>query len=202
MNDPKACANPIPSKFPSSLLPGVILDPARILASGRSNYGASRVAGDAREGSVISIDATGADVLKIPPYFALSDRGRMFSANRPKFLNGLNNPGALTDNFAGVCNPLGLSNNNASGPSGPQTLLRGHSAPTPKTTRLRPVRRGAPRRAAESSSEGFTVQRRASALRQRALGKYDRGDQCDRLGYFRQSGFRYEHHSPHPVARA
>ena len=80
LNDPMACANPIPSKFPPSLLPGVILDPARILASGRSNYGAPRVAGDAREGSVISIDAIGADVLKIPPYFALSDRGRMMGS--------------------------------------------------------------------------------------------------------------------------
>jgi hypothetical protein len=123
LNDPKACANPIPSKFPSYVLPGAILDPARILVGGRSNYGAPLAAGVGRGGSVLSIDATGAGVLEIPPNFArgdgqastLSGRVQMFSANSPKFLNGLNNPGALTNNYAGVSNPLGLSNNNAFG---------------------------------------------------------------------------------------
>jgi hypothetical protein len=39
----------------------------------------------------------------------------MFSANSPHWLNGVNNPGASTASYAGVSNPLGLSNNNAFG---------------------------------------------------------------------------------------
>jgi len=39
----------------------------------------------------------------------------MFSANSPHFLNGVNNGGAKTAQYAGVSNPLGLSNNNAFG---------------------------------------------------------------------------------------
>ena len=72
---------------------------------------------------MLSIDATGPASSRIPPNFAqgdgqastLSGRVQMFSANSPKFLNGLNNPGALTNNYSGVSNPLGLSNNNAFG---------------------------------------------------------------------------------------
>ena len=100
LNDPKACANPIPSKFPSYVLPGAILDPARILVGGRSNYGAPLAAGAGREGSVLSIDASGTSVLEIPPNFAqgdgqastLSGRVQMFSANSQKFLNGFKIP--------------------------------------------------------------------------------------------------------------
>jgi len=39
----------------------------------------------------------------------------MFSANSPNWLNGVNNPNANTATYAGVSNPLGLSNNNAFG---------------------------------------------------------------------------------------
>src|SRR5260370_35336946 len=39
----------------------------------------------------------------------------MFSANSPRWLNSVNNPGANTKQYSGVSNPLGLSNNNAFG---------------------------------------------------------------------------------------
>src|SRR3979409_2511818 len=38
--DRGACANPIPSKFPSYIQPGAVLDPNRILVGSRSNFGA------------------------------------------------------------------------------------------------------------------------------------------------------------------
>ena len=40
---------------------------------------------------------------------------QMFSANSPHWLNGANNSMALTAQYTGVGNPLGLSNNNAFG---------------------------------------------------------------------------------------
>jgi hypothetical protein len=39
----------------------------------------------------------------------------MFSANSPHWLNGVNNSSAVTKNYTGVSNPLGLSNNNGFG---------------------------------------------------------------------------------------
>jgi hypothetical protein len=39
----------------------------------------------------------------------------MFAANSPFWLNSVHNPGALTAQYTGVSNPLGLSNNNAFG---------------------------------------------------------------------------------------
>ena len=37
---PQACANPIPTKFPSYILPGAVLDPNRILVATQWNFGA------------------------------------------------------------------------------------------------------------------------------------------------------------------
>jgi hypothetical protein len=62
-------------------------------------------------------------VLGIPSKFArrgdqASTLGRfvqMFAANSPFWLNSVHNPGALTAQYTGVSNPLGLSNNNAFG---------------------------------------------------------------------------------------
>jgi len=120
---PQACANPIPSKFPSYIQPGAVLDPNRILVGSRSNFGAPLAGGVGKAGSFLSIDPNGEDVLNIPPNFALSgDQAstlggavQMFSANSPRWLNGVNNPGANTKQYTGVSNPLGLSNNNAFG---------------------------------------------------------------------------------------
>src|SRR5258708_7037871 len=69
---PKACANPIPTKFPTYIQPGAVLDPNRILVGSRSNFGAPLAVGVGREGSFLSIDPSGEDILHIPPNFALS----------------------------------------------------------------------------------------------------------------------------------
>jgi hypothetical protein len=109
--------------FAAYTQPGRILDPARILVGNRSNFGAALANPEGREGSFLSIDPRGAEILVIPSDFAagggqastLGGRAQMFSANSPAFLNGVNNPLAVTANFTGVSNPLGLSINNAFG---------------------------------------------------------------------------------------
>ena len=118
-----ACAAPIPTKFPSFIQPGAVLDPNRILVGSTSNFGAPVAAGGAAQGSFLSIDPSGAATLGVPSNFAASGTQasahggavQMFSANSPNWLNGVNNPKAATKGFAGVSNPLGLSNNNAFG---------------------------------------------------------------------------------------
>jgi hypothetical protein len=118
-----ACANPIPSKFPSYIQPGAVLDPNRILVGSRSNFGAPLANGVGEGGSFLSIDPSGPGVVSVPPLFArsgdqasaLGGAVQMFSANSPHWLNGVNNSGANTKQYSGVSNPLGLSNNNAFG---------------------------------------------------------------------------------------
>jgi hypothetical protein len=120
---PGACANPIPSKFPTYIQPGAVLDPKRILVGTSSNFGAPIATGVGREGSLLSIDPSGPFILDVPANFAksgdqastLAGAVQMFSANSPHWLNNVNNPGANTARYAGVSNPLGLSNNNAFG---------------------------------------------------------------------------------------
>jgi hypothetical protein len=120
---PEACANPIPSKFPTYIQPHAVLDPNRLLVGSRSNFGAPLADGVGLEGSFLSIDPSGPYVLSVPPDFAesgdqastLGGAVQMFSANSPHWLNGVNNPKANTAQYSGVSNPLGLSNNNAFG---------------------------------------------------------------------------------------
>jgi len=103
--------------------PGAVLDPVRILVGSRSNFGAPLATGVGQEGSFLSIDPSGPGILGVPANFARSGtqasahggRVQMFSANSPHWLNGVNNPNANTNQFSGVANPLGLSNNNAFG---------------------------------------------------------------------------------------
>src|SRR5262245_9678903 len=109
--------------FAAYTQPGRILDPARILVGSKSNFGAPLSNSSEQEGSFLSIDPHGAAILVIPSNFAasggqasaLGGRVQMFSANSPPFRNGVNNPLAVTANFTGVGNPLGLSINNAFG---------------------------------------------------------------------------------------
>jgi len=109
--------------FAAYTLPGRVLDPTRILVASPSNFGAPLANRNEQEGSFISIDPTGSDTLEIPPRFAaaggqasnLGGRVQMFSAQSTAFLNGANNPLAVTAGFAGVSNPLGISINNAFG---------------------------------------------------------------------------------------
>src|SRR5262245_36627628 len=109
--------------FAAYTLPGRILDPARILIGSRSNFGAPLANPDELEGSFLSIDPRFAETLVIPPGFAaaggqasaLGGRVQMYSSQSLAFRNGVNNPLAVTANFTGVSNPLGLSINNAFG---------------------------------------------------------------------------------------
>jgi len=103
--------------------PGRVLDPVRILVGSSSNFAAPLANFDQGEGSIVSIDPTGGDVLVIPHHFAadgtqsstLGGFVQMFSAQSPAFLNSIENPNAVTAGFTGVANPLGLSINNAFG---------------------------------------------------------------------------------------
>jgi len=120
---PGACANPIPSKFPSFIQPGAVLDPKRILVGSGSNFGAPLATNIGTEGSFLSIDPGGAQPLSVPKNFAasggqsaaLGGAVRMLSASSPQWYNAVNNPSASTALYPGVSNPLGLSNNNAFG---------------------------------------------------------------------------------------
>ena len=123
--EPGHCTNPspIPTKFLRYTQSGQVLDPNRILVGSSSNFGASLATGVGQQGSFLSIDPTGMGALNVPSDFAkgggqASVPGgvvQMFSANSPDFLNIINNLGAVTKHYAGVSNPLGLSNNNGFG---------------------------------------------------------------------------------------
>ncbi|MCI0540860.1 MAG: hypothetical protein L0Z50_37140 [Verrucomicrobiales bacterium] len=110
-------------EFAAYTAPGRVIDPTRIVVGSRSNFGAPLADPAQEEGSFLSIDPAGADILVIPPHFAAADgqasalggRVQMFSANSPAFLNGINTPGAVTAGFTGVSHPLGMSINNAFG---------------------------------------------------------------------------------------
>ena len=77
------------------------------MAGSSSNFGAPKANTGQRQGSFISIDPTGADTLVVPPDFAaagnqasaLGGSVQMFSAQSEAFLNGANNPAAVTANF-------------------------------------------------------------------------------------------------------
>jgi hypothetical protein len=123
LNNPQACARPIPTLFPSYIQPGAVLDAARLLVGSGSNFGAPLAVGAGQEGSFLSIDPDAPDVLAVPSRFAssgdqasaLGGRVQMFSANSPHWLNRSNNRLAFTAQYTGVSNPLGVSNNNAFG---------------------------------------------------------------------------------------
>jgi hypothetical protein len=119
-----ACGgSPIPSHFPSYVVQGAVADPNRILVGSQSNFGAPLLTGVGLEGSFLSIDPSGPGVLSVPPNFAssggqastLNGAVQMFAANSADWLNSINNPKANTAQYAGVSNPLGLSNNYAFG---------------------------------------------------------------------------------------
>ena len=72
---------------------------------------------------MLSLDASDPAVIEVPSGFAaagnqasaLNGRLKLFSAQTPRFLNGVNTPGAATADQPAVSNPLGISINNAFG---------------------------------------------------------------------------------------
>jgi hypothetical protein len=103
--------------------PGRVLDPARIMVGGRSNFGAPKANADQAEGALLSIDPRGGATLAVPPAFAtagdqasaLGGAVQLYTAQSPAFINGFYNPTAVTARQTGVSNPLDLSINNAFG---------------------------------------------------------------------------------------
>src|SRR5262249_46510444 len=90
--------------FAAHTLPGEILEAVRILVGSTSNFGAPVADAHVHEGAFLSIDPSGGETLVIPPRFAaagdqasaLGGRVRLFSAQSPAFLNGINNPTSET----------------------------------------------------------------------------------------------------------
>jgi hypothetical protein len=130
------CGSPIPTRFPTFIQPGAVLDPTRILVGARSNFGAPPASGAGQAGAFLSIDPSGLDILSVPPTFAssgnqasaLGGRVRMYSANSPFWLNSIRNTSAVTAGYTGVSNPLGLSINHAFGRPWPANAPFGQSS--------------------------------------------------------------------------
>jgi hypothetical protein len=110
-------------EFAAYTLAGKILDPARVLVVSSSNFGAPLAIPDQPAGSVLSLDASGPDLLIVPPDLAtsggqasaLNGRVQLYTAQSPAFVNGVNNPDAITAPLPPVSAPLAISINNAFG---------------------------------------------------------------------------------------
>lgn len=116
--------------------PGQVLDPVRILVGSSSNFGAPLARTDQLPGSFLSIDPTGPATLVVPADFAsaggqastLGGSVQVFTGNNAAFLNSVADPLAVTANFTGASNPLGISLNWAFGrlwPANAPTGLNG-----------------------------------------------------------------------------
>jgi hypothetical protein len=108
--------------FAAYTRPGRILDPARVLVASSSNFGAPIARPGESQGSVLSLDPSGA-LMVLPPEFArdgqqataLDGRVQLLTAQSNAFLNSVNTPGAATADLPPVSNPLGISINNGFG---------------------------------------------------------------------------------------
>ena len=108
--------------FAATTQPGQVLDRTRLLVASSSNFGAPLARTGEAPGSVLSIDVSGGSIA-VPPNFAsaggqasaLGGRVIVYAAQTPAFLNGLNNPHAVTSDRPSVSLPLGISINNGFG---------------------------------------------------------------------------------------
>ena len=129
------CGSPVPTRFPAFIQPGAVLDSSRILVGARSNFGAPLASDVGQPGALLSIDPSGPDILRVPPTFAsggnqafgLGGRVQMCSVNSVFWRNSIRNPSAVTAEYTGVSNPLGLSINNAFGRIWPANAPFGQS---------------------------------------------------------------------------
>jgi hypothetical protein len=109
--------------FAASTEAGKVLDPARIVVTSSSNFGAPRGREDQPEGTVLSLDPRGTDTIVVPAGFAagggqasgLNGRVQVFTAQNAAFVNKLTKPNAVTADQPAVSNPQGISINNAFG---------------------------------------------------------------------------------------
>ena len=108
--------------FAAFTAPGRILDPRRLLVAGTSNYGAPLARPGEAPGTVLSLDVSGGRV-DVPadfaaaggPASALAGRVMVYAAENAAFLNGINNPGAVTAALPSASLPLGISLNRGFG---------------------------------------------------------------------------------------
>src|SRR5262245_16883399 len=111
--------NPV---FAAFTQPGQVLDRTRLLVASTSNFGAPLARPDDPPGAILSLDVSG-DAVAVPAAFAegggqasaLAGRVILYSAQSPAFLNGVNNPAAVTSDRPAVSLPLGISFNNGFG---------------------------------------------------------------------------------------
>jgi len=116
-------------EFVATTEPGRILDAARVLVASTATFGAPAALSGKAAGAILSIDLSGpsgsggAAPIAVPADFAAADgqasaesgKVQLFSAGSPKFLNGVNNAGAVTKDMPPVGLPLSISINNAFG---------------------------------------------------------------------------------------
>ena len=108
--------------FAASTQPGNVLDRTRLFVASSSNFGAPLARAGEAPGSVLSIDVSGGSIA-VPPSFAsaggqssaLGGKVILFAAQSPAFLNGNNNPNAVTNDRTSASLPLGISLNDGFG---------------------------------------------------------------------------------------
>ena len=108
--------------FAASTQPGQVLDRTRLLVASTSNFGAPLAQATEAPGAVLSIDVSDGPIA-VPANFAAGDgqasaaNGKVivYAAQSPAFLNGLNNPTAVTSALPSAGLPLGISINNGFG---------------------------------------------------------------------------------------
>ncbi len=108
--------------FAAQTAPGEILDRTRLFVASTSNFGAPLARSDDPPGAILSLDLS-AGPIAVPDGFAagggqasaLGGAVRLYTAQSPAFLNGVNNAAAVTADLAPVSLPLGISLNNGFG---------------------------------------------------------------------------------------
>ena len=123
LNSQAACARPMPTLFHRISYQGRCSIRTEILVGSRSNFGAPLAEGGVKRGRSYPLTrAARPSWIYRKTSQALATRRqlsaglyKLFSANSPFWLNSVNNPDANSGPYAGVSNPLGLSNNNAFG---------------------------------------------------------------------------------------
>jgi Di-haem oxidoreductase, putative peroxidase len=108
--------------FATFTQPGRVLDRTRLFVASTSNFGAPLARPTEAPGSILSIDVSGG-LVTVPPSFAVGGGQAsaadgaviLYSAQSPAFLNGNNNPAAVTSDRPSVSLPRGISFNNGFG---------------------------------------------------------------------------------------
>lgn len=108
--------------FAAMTTAGQIGEAKRLFVTSTSNFGAPLARPGEPEGAILSIDPT-VGPLAVPNNFATAgDQAsaaggaiRLYTAQSPAFLNGVNNPAAATAAFPAVSLPQGISINNGNG---------------------------------------------------------------------------------------